>query len=221
MGLQQFERRLERLVEGVFARAFRSGITPLELGRRLARDMDDLRTVGVKGDTVVPNHFTFSLSPGDHDQFEDMEEALCRQLAEAAREHAGDEGYSFVGPVEVELARDDGRPMGSFDLRSRFKEAPGGAPVAALVLPDGGRINLGEATVQIGRSPDADVVLPDPNVSRRHAEVRPEGGGFVIRDAGSTNGTRVNGSVVTERALEHGDEIAIGAARLRFESPSP
>ena len=62
MGLQQFERRLERLVEGVFAKAFRSGLQPVELGRRLAREMDLHRTVGIRG-TISPNHFDIALAP--------------------------------------------------------------------------------------------------------------------------------------------------------------
>ena len=61
-------------------------------------------------------------------------------------------------------------------------------------------------------------MLSDPNVSRRHAEVRPSGDGFVIVDLGSTNGTKVNGLTVTERRLEDGDEVALGNTRLRFEA---
>ena len=69
MGLQQFERRLERLVEGVFAKAFRSGVQPVEIGRRLRREMDQHRSIGVRG-TMVPNHFTVAVSPTDHENFQ-------------------------------------------------------------------------------------------------------------------------------------------------------
>src|SRR5213078_2994520 len=100
MGLQQFERRLERLVEGVFAKAFKSGLQPVELGRRLTREMDANRTLGVRG-TIAPNHFVFELSQSDFQRFAAFEEALRRELAEAARQHARDENYEFLGPVEV------------------------------------------------------------------------------------------------------------------------
>ena len=103
MGLKGFERRLERAVEGGFARVFRSGLKPIEIGRRLTREMDDARTVDVRGRTVVPNHFVVELSTADHDNFAEVAETMERELAEAAREHARDEGYSFMGPVEVEL----------------------------------------------------------------------------------------------------------------------
>ena len=69
MGLQGIERGLERMVEGVFSRAFKSSLRPIELGRRLVREMDDHRSVDVKGRTIVPNDFTFSLSTQDHATF--------------------------------------------------------------------------------------------------------------------------------------------------------
>ncbi len=77
MGLQQFERRLERLVEGVFARAFRSSLRPVELGRRLTREMDLRRTVGVRGEFIAPNHFLFELSASDRENFAAFEDALA------------------------------------------------------------------------------------------------------------------------------------------------
>src|SRR5947209_15804445 len=102
MGLKQFEQRLERLVEGVFAKTFRSGLEPVELGRRMTREMDLSRIVGVNG-MVAPNRFEVSLSPTDCKRFDSFAEALTRELSEAVREHARDEGYGFVGPVQVEL----------------------------------------------------------------------------------------------------------------------
>ncbi len=126
MGLHQFEQRLERLVEGVFAKTFRSGVKPVELGRRVTREMDLQRTVGVNG-LIAPNHFAVALSPDDNRQFETYAEVLTRELGEAVRDHARDEGYQFVGPVHVELAVDDSLGMGEFLVASEMREAPGGA----------------------------------------------------------------------------------------------
>src|SRR5205814_9964407 len=105
MGLQQFERRLERLVEGAFAKAFKGGLQPAELGRRLTREMDANRTLGVRG-TIAPNHFVFELSSSDFQRFSAFEEALRRELGDAARQHARDERYEFLGPVEVLIEED-------------------------------------------------------------------------------------------------------------------
>jgi hypothetical protein len=218
MGLKGFERRLERLVEGVFARAFKSSLRPVELGRRLIREMDDQRTVNVQGNVAAPNHFTITLGPDDHAQFAEIEESLLRALADEARTHAREESYVFMGPVEVLLKRDDDLGVGSFGLSARFKEGVGGSAGGAVVLGDGRRFPLAGATLTIGRATDATVRVTDTSVSRRHAEIRPAGGGWTIVDLGSTNGTRVNGSPVTERTLQDGDTITVGDATLRFEA---
>src|SRR5689334_19882576 len=104
MVIKAFENRLERMVEGTFARAFKGGLRPVELGRRLTREMDADRSVDVNGHTIVPNQFTVWLSPTDIEQFRSMADRLTSELCEAAREHARDEGYSFVGPVKVTFA---------------------------------------------------------------------------------------------------------------------
>jgi hypothetical protein len=218
MGLQGIERSLERMVEGVFSRAFRSSLRPIELGRRLVREMDDHRSVDVKGRTIVPNDFTFALSPQDHTQFTEIHDALVRELSDAAREYARDEGYTFMGPVQVELTADQELRAGRFTVISRLHEGRGGVGAGALVLPSGERISLSDKPVLIGRLPDCEIPLADPNVSRRHAEVRPFGTGFLVVDLGSTNGTRVNGSTVSEHQLQDGDAITVGATRIRFDA---
>jgi hypothetical protein len=218
VGLKGFERRLERLVEGVFARAFKSSLRPVELGRRLVREMDDQRTVNVQGSTAAPNDFTVTLGPDDHAQFAEIEESLVRELSEAARAHAREEGYVFMGPVEVHLNLDPELHTGSFSLSARFKEGVGGTTGGSLVLPDGKRVRLGSGTITIGRANECEVRLADTSVSRRHAEVRATGDGWSVADLGSTNGTKVNGAVVTDRKLKDGDTVSVGDTHLRFES---
>ena len=222
MGLKGFERRLERLVEGVFARAFKSTLKPVELGRRLVREMDDQKTVRVDGTVAAPNHFTVTLGPEDHEQFASIEESLLRELGDAARTHARDEGYVFMGPVEVQLHRDDELRAGSFGLSARFKEGAGGTGGGSIVLPDGKRVPLpGEtgATITIGRAAECEVRLTDTSVSRRHAEIRSGGDGtWTVVDLDSTNGTKVNGASITQRTVKDGDTISAGDSHMRFEA---
>src|SRR3954447_25929347 len=137
MGLQRFERRLERLVEGAFSKAFRSGLQPVEIGRRIVRDMDAGRTLGVRG-TVVPNAYVVHLSAEDLERFAGFRAALVQELADAAREHARDERYHLEGPVEVQLEQDDHARKG--DLAVTATIVASAVPAAAsLVLPDGRR----------------------------------------------------------------------------------
>ena len=218
MGIRGFERRLERMVEGAFARAFKSGLRPVELGRRLTREMDDNRSVGVRGGTVVPNAFTVALSASDLEQFEGVQDTLARELGDAAREHARDEGYSVMGPVEVDLVVDDRLHTGGFHILGRMVEGTGGSGAGSLVLPNGDRFSLTESVISVGRHPDCNLVLADPNVSRNHAEIRPKGDRFEVVDLGSTNGTRVNGVRVDSQLLQDGDEISFGNTRMHFEA---
>lgn len=216
MGLKQFERKLEQLVEGAFAKAFRSGLHPVEVGRRILREMDDNRQVGVRGITA-PNHFTVWLSADDRQRFESLETSLARELTEYAREHARQEGYHFVGAITIEFETDDGMKKGDLFVDAEVDDEGLGL-VGSLVLPSGERVPLGDQTTLIGRVDECAVVLDDPKVSRRHAEIRPAGDAYRIIDLGSTNGTEVNGRKVSDQLLTEGDRIRIGDNVLVFEA---
>lgn len=218
MGLRNFEKRLEQMVEGAFARVFRSGLRPVEIGRRLSREMDDSRSIGVRGNTVVANDFTVNLSQQDADEFAEVGDSMRRNLAELAREHAREESYDFMGPIGVRFEVDPRMRVGSFSIEARLREGDGGAGAGSLVLPNGDRFVLGETIITIGRVPESVITLEDPNVSRNHAEIRPQGGAFVLADLGSTNGTKINGIKVSERVLQDGDEMTFGATTFRFEA---
>ncbi|MDQ1356824.1 MAG: hypothetical protein QOF20_2319 [Acidimicrobiaceae bacterium] len=218
MGLQQFERRLERLVEGAFAKAFRSGLQPVEIGRRLTREMDVHRTVAPRG-TLTPNHFTVALGPADRARLEPIEDELVSELISVARDYARAENYVFIGAVTVEMTTDPDLAPGMLLVSGDMQASEGAG--ASLVLPDGSRHGLGAAPVTIGRLPECEIVLGDVNASRRHVEVRQAtdgGGGYVVVDLGSTNGTKVNGMGIHSHRLQHGDEITIGSTHLRFEA---
>ena len=216
--LRAFERRLERLVEGAFAIAFRSGLRPVELGRRLLREMDSGRTVGVGGRPVVPNDYVIRLAPQDATNFADMHDALIAELCEAVREHAREEADHFMAPVRVVLAVEESRRAGTVAVDARIRTPEGRRAPGGLLLPNGQRIELTEQIVRIGRMPDCAVQLTDPNISRYHAEVRPGPEGYVVLDLSSTNGTKVNGTRVTEQVLRDGDQITVGATRIVFQA---
>jgi len=217
MGLQRFEGRLERLVDGTLSKAFRGELHPVEIGRRVTREMDLQRRLGVHG-LIAPNSFTVYLSTSDFDRFESFLEALVRELEEAAREHARTEDYVFVGPVTVTVTEDTRQRRGRFTVVSEVEEGPSGLPAASVVLADGTRVVLGPEPLTIGRLPESAVMVTDPNASRRHAEIRRVGNDVVVVDLNSTNGTRVNGATIRERKLADGDQIVIGTTVLRFET---
>src|SRR5665213_2576759 len=141
MGLQKFEGRLERMVDGTFSKAFRGELHPVEIGRRLTREMDLQRRLGVHG-LIAPNALVVYLSTSDFERFESFVDALIRELEEAAREHARTEDYVFVGPVTVAIIEDTRQRRRRFAIVSGVHEGPAGLPAAYLVLSDGSRIVL-------------------------------------------------------------------------------
>jgi hypothetical protein len=210
------ERRLERFVEGTVGRFFRGGVRPVEIGHRIARVMADSRSVGVKGQPVVANHFVVRLAPTDLERFVEVKDSLVRELCDATRDHAREEGWTFMGPVQVEIDADDSVRGGAIDVTGRMKEADGG--VGVLYLPTGQQVVLGEFTVTMGRLPECTISFDDPNISREHAAIRPDGDGFVLTDNGSTNGTLVNGAAITAHRLVDGDRIGVGATTIEFRA---
>lgn len=221
--LRDFERRLGNLVEGFFATTFRSGLQPVELAKRVMREMDAHRTVGVR-EVWAPNRFAFSISPSDGDRFEQVEQALVSELQRVVRETAVERGWGLVGPPQIEFEVDDDLSKGRFELEASFVEgeaepAPGagGASLVLLRGDDAPRtFALDRAAVVLGRLPESDVVVPDTGASRQHARIRQDDGEYVLSDLGSTNGTLVNDEAVRERVLQDGDRITIGGTVFEF-----
>jgi hypothetical protein len=116
--LQRFERRLEGMVEGAFARAFRSELQPVEVASAVQREMDDRAAIVAKGRTLVPNDFVVELSDSDYERLDVYAESLGVELANLAREYAKEQGYSFVGPVRMRFEGVPDLTTGTFRIRS-------------------------------------------------------------------------------------------------------
>jgi hypothetical protein len=224
--LRDFERRLGGLVEGLFSKTFRSGVQPVELAKRLIKEMDAGRTVGVS-EIWAPNHFEFDLASVDAEKFQQIEAALSTELERVISENADERGWGLVGPPQVVFVVDDSLKKGDFActpslVQGEQKVEPAAPPAeasASLVVREKGAartVPLAKETVTIGRLPDCDVVLNDKGASRRHAQIRTKDGVATLTDLGSTNGTRLNGQTVQTRRLENGDRITIGGAALEF-----
>jgi hypothetical protein len=256
--LRSIENRIESLVEGVFGRAFRSHVQPVELARKLAKEMDDHKTVSISR-VYVPNEYVLYLSPRDREQFANYEGSLLTELADYLSEHARREGYSLLSPPKVQLEQDVDLEMGEFGIATRMVQprrardeeeaaaqieaAPDPSPTKifkppvateavsareaeqlglahqprALLNIGGQRHQVPPDGAVVGRSRECEITIDDPNVSRRHAELRLENGSWSIADLGSTNGVEVNGERVESARLEPGDRIVLGRTELVFE----
>lgn len=222
--LDKFEKGVERVVSTAFAKAFRSEVKPVELASALRREVDDRAAVVGRDRTVVPNEFTIELSPGDHAQVVDWgAEPLADELAANVTDHATSQRYAFLGPVTVAFVEDAELEVGRFLVRSatvRGAVAPATTVAASqrhpLVDIDGQRYLLTGPVTVIGRGSEADIVIDDPGVSRRHLEIRVTPEAVVATDLGSTNGTYVEGHLVPAATLVDGNTVTIGRTRILF-----
>jgi FHA domain-containing protein len=254
--LRAIEHKIEALVEGVFGRAFRTNVQPVELARKLVKEMDDHRTVSVSR-VYVPNEYTIYLSGHDRSQFQAYEDSLKLELQEYLAEHARREGYVMLSPPNVLFNTDEDLGLGVFGIATRMvqrgrkadaPETPAPKPAAAATmiyrpktdsaLPeeaedvpveretvwlsvDGKRLPVDKRVMVLGRAQDCDVQISDPNISRRHAEIRQEETSYWIVDLGSTNGMEVNGQRLRQAKLEDGDRITLGSTDVVFERELP
>ena len=241
--LKNFENRLERGIEGFFTKAFRSGLQPVEIAKRILRAMEAEKTVSVR-EVWVPNRYVLSVSSEDRERLGNMENALRRELETVVTEGARERGFGLVARPEVVFETDEGMKRGDLLVAPEFSEETGPPPgepppgpqtpaaaqggtggepsgeQAVLVEVDGSgsgkEWSLDRDQLVIGRLSGSEIEVQDTGASRRHAEIRRKGGDFVIVDLGSTNGTLVNESPVAEYTLEDGDRITIGRTVLEF-----
>ncbi|MEW6189305.1 MAG: DUF3662 and FHA domain-containing protein [Actinomycetota bacterium] len=271
MSLKEFERKLEALFEGFFTRSFKSGVQPIELAKKLVREMERNKTVSV-AKIYAPNEYALYLSKEDKKNLEPIEEPLINELKDFLMTQAKKDGLTFISPPEIKISARDDLSLGEMVVESGLRakkgvtvpadkqavprqaiptgmpSLPTGPPVGragrqakpimdqtqmipveeepispkgVLILKSKGirrEFPLIKSLTTLGRLPTNDIILPDPNVSRIHAEIRVQERGLVIRDLKSTNGTFVNGKRTEKQLLREGDLITLGTTELEFRS---
>lgn len=216
MGLQRFERKLERLVEGAFSKTFASQIQPVEIGRAIIRRLETQRTITTEG-TTIPNNIVVHLCPQDVERLGDVLNNLADELCALVRDHANSEKYRLVGPIDITIVSDKSVQVGQISFTTNFDQGRG-ANRGELVSSNGTRTPLRNDVVTIGRMTTCDIQLSDTQISRLHAEIHKTAEGYEIVDKGSTNGTRVNGKTISTHQLIVGDEIQLGSTSLIFQA---
>ncbi len=259
--LRSLESKIAGLVEGTFSRVFRSEVRPVEIARKLAREMEE-NQYSTLSRTYVPNEYRVYLSVRDRDRFSAYEDALADELAGYLLEHARRERFAMLSRPIIEFSTDQRLHLGEFGIETGvvtpddepeplpglggepepqarpepepvgrtmvfsaaqriaepLEQSPTARPQRALLIYGGRRLMVGARGATLGRSRECEIVLDDPNASRRHAELRPRGTGWVLSDLGSTNGTRLNGRTLHAPEVVHpGDEIEVGSSLITFE----
>jgi hypothetical protein len=191
----------------------------------LLREMEGGKTVSV-GAVYVPNSYRIRLAPADVARFEGLAPTLTREFGELLRRNAEERRWKLPGGLRVSFEEDTSVTDGRFEVEASHEagiqdEAPTPEKPNSLWLvgsdpPQSWVLNSDRFTLSIGRLPESDVSLADPNASRRHAQVIRRDDGWWIVDLGSTNGTLVNGALMKERRLTPGDVIQIGTTRIEY-----
>ena len=257
--LKHIEKRMESLVEGVFGRAFRRQIHPVEIAKGLTKQMDEGRMVSISR-TYAPNDFTVHLSKEDTESIRAYQASLKDELIQYASTHAENKNYHLMTPPRIRFETEDTLRFGEFGVTAKLTGGDGprekGAPqdtsgqtrIFRTEESAGGEIDQGTATISadearrhglareivevvlgdekhqlegggpwsVGRSQENDIVINDPNVSRKHARISRANNGFVVEDLGSTNGTLLDGAPIDRERIEGGDELTFGQSTARF-----
>jgi hypothetical protein len=260
--LKHIEKRMESLVEGVFGRAFRRQIHPVEIAKGLTKQMDEGRMVSISR-TYAPNDFTVHLSREDTESIQAYQASLRDELIQYASTHAENKNYHLMTPPRIRFETEETLRFGEFGVTAKLTGGDGprekGAPqdtsgqtrIFRTDESTGGEVEQGTAAISadeakrhalareiveiveiilgdekhtldgrgpwgVGRSQENDIVINDPNVSRRHARISRADNGFLVEDLGSTNGTLLDGAPIDREMIEGGDELTFGQTTARF-----
>lgn len=212
--LDNFEKGLERVVNGAFARTFKSGLQPVEITAALRRELDTKAAVVARDRILVPNKFTVHLSPRDHERMSGIGPALIDELTQLVQTHATAQHYQFAGGISIRLAEDPMLGEGIVSIESsNVKGEVSWTPILDIA---GKRYPITKSRTVIGRGSEADITVDDSGISRRHVEILWDGKRAQVNDLGSTNGSRLDDVPVTKAALPPDSVISIGRTRIVF-----
>ena len=209
--IRSLERRLERLFEGVTGKVFSGRLHPAEIAGKLAREADFARFDHETGPATA-NVYNIAVNPRDLSlDPRELERTLVAEIDSYTRE----EGLRLEGPIKVDISTSPEVSAGTVLCHVEVRPGP---PVPwARLTSDVETYDVGRIRASIGRESDVDVILPHQAISRRHAVIWTQGGQVLVRDLGSSNGTTVDGSPVTEdQQVQPGSVLGFADQRYRL-----
>jgi hypothetical protein len=212
--LDSFEKGLERVVNGAFAKTFKSGLQPIEITAALRRELDTKAAVVARDRILVPNKFVVNLSPRDHERMSGIGPTLIDELVQLVQTHATAQHYQFAGGISIRLSED--ASLGEGVVRIDSTNVKGEVTWTPILDINGKRYPITRGHTVIGRGAEADITVNDTGISRRHVEILWDGKRAQVNDLGSTNGSQLDGVPVTKAALPPDSVISIGRTRIVF-----
>lgn len=217
---ERVEEACAAFVERAFANMFPSDLEPAQIARKLVATME-ARTKQTPEGAVAPGQYTVFVHSDDYERLRAHRTYLEAEWSGLLGDVAERVGIVFETPLRIELLEGEGMVAGAVEIATEEEQSArthGSFTLRVL----GGVASEPQYRItgaaRVGRSPESDVHLPDPSVSRNHALFDVQNGALVIHDAGSTNGTYVNKERIDTAVLNDGDVVAFGKAELRVEA---
>jgi FHA domain-containing protein len=212
--LDNFEKGLERVVNGAFAKTFKSGLQPVEITAALRRELDTKAAVVARDRILVPNKFAVHLAPRDYERMTAIGPTLIDEFTQLIQTHATAQHYQFAGGISIRLVDEPALSEGVVRIES--SNLKGDVSWTPILDIDGKRYPITKSHTVIGRGAEADITVEDSGISRRHVEILWDGKRAQVNDLGSTNGSQLNGVPVTKAALPPDSVISLGRTRIVF-----
>lgn len=220
----RFEKAVEQGVNAPFSKMFKSKVKAVDIASAIRQSMDTHQASLSNGQVVVPNDYEVCLAQADLDAVENSNsQVLSQELEYEVTRHAKEQNFSFVGPISIRFSVDPGQTTGAIAVHSLTKRGPAAPVTTAQATPqhpiidiEGRQWLLTEPVTVIGRGSEADIVIHDSGVSRRHLELRITPTGVIATDLGSTNGTYIEGHRIDAATLLDGNELTIGRTHIVF-----
>ena len=218
MGLiENFERRLERFVNGAFSKAFKSQIQPVEISSAIKSKMDAGAAVVDRDRILAPNSFTVKLSQADYARLRPMGEHLVSEVKKQLLAHAKKQRYQFGGELSIEVEALGSLAIGQLQVEAASTTALVESVSWAPALDFGGkRYLLAKSRTTVGRDASADIQVNDTGLSRVHFAINWDGSNAMLEDLGSTNGTKLAGRAVSNQNLPADSTIEAGRTVFVF-----
>ncbi len=212
--LDKFEKTLENKVTGLFSKTFKSGLEPLEIASAIKKEMDAKASILSRDRILVPNSYLVQLSPQDFERLNNLGEPLIEELSKLSSEHATKQRFQFGALLEVSLSQEPSLALGQLSVVSSSKKLEiDWVPVLEVA---GVSHTLVGAKTTVGRDSTADIQIGDNGLSRKHFEILWDGSSAVLRDLGSTNGVKVQGSKIDQVVLPNGTAFSAGRTDFLF-----
>ena len=212
--LENFEKGLERVVNGAFSKTFKSELQPVEIAAAIKNEMDAKSSILSRDRILAPNTFRVRLSSPDFNRMRALGTPLISELNELTQRHAQKQGFQFGAALVISLAEDGTLPIGQISVASHTQELQ--VEWAPALDVAGQRFMLTKSRTVVGRDGSADIQVHDKGLSRHHFEVVWDGKNGGVRDLGSTNGTKIAGRTITETGIAADTQITAGHSEFVF-----